>query len=89
MDIETVKMSSKGQIVIPQDIREEMSAGEGTVFAVVGGSDTIVLKKIRMPSNEDLINELKVVAKEGKKRLVKKGIKESDIPRIVEESRRR
>lgn len=89
MDVETVKMSSKGQIVIPQEMREEMSVGEGTVFAVVGSSDTIVLKKINMPSGEDLINELKNIAKTGKKRLIKRGIKEEDIPRIVEESRRR
>ena len=89
MTIETIKMSSKGQIVIPQDIREEMGVSEGTVFAVVGSSDTIVLKKIQTPSKEDLIKELAVIAKEGKKRLAKKGIKESDIPKIVEESRRR
>ncbi|VVB81041.1 Uncharacterised protein [uncultured archaeon] len=35
MEVETVKMSSKGQIVIPQDIREELHASEGTVFSVV------------------------------------------------------
>ena len=89
MSVETVKMSSKGQIVIPQDIREDMNASEGTVFAVVGSSDTIVLKKMQTPSKEDLIKELEIIAKEGKKRLTKKGIKESDIPKIVEASRRR
>ena len=89
MSIETVKMSSKGQIVIPQDIREDMNASEGTVFAVIGSSDTIVLKKMQTPSQEDLIKELEIMAKEGKKRLIKKGIKESDIPKIVEASRRR
>ncbi len=41
--------------------------------------DTIVLKKINTPSKEDLISELKRIAKEGKKRLQAKGIKEEDL----------
>lgn len=88
MSIETTRMSSKGQVVIPFDIREEMNANEGTVFAVVGNRDTVVLKKIATPSREDLIKDLEKIAREGKKRLQKKGIKGSDIPKIVEKSRR-
>ena len=85
--IETIKMSSKGQIVIPQDIREEIDAHEGTLFAVLGGRDSIVLKKIVTPSKEDLLKELKHIAKESRQRLEKKGIKESDIVDIVHRSR--
>lgn len=89
MAVEMIKMSSKGQIVIPQDIRAEICASEGTMFAVVSGRDSIVLKKVAMPSKEDLICELKEIAKEGKKRLEARGIKEADIPNIVEKSRKR
>jgi len=53
--VETIKMSSKGQVVIPQDIREELHMHEGTVFAVVGSKDTIVLKKIATPSKAELL----------------------------------
>ena len=83
MVVETIKMSSRGQIVIPRDIREEMHATEGTVFAVVSERDSIVLKKVATPSKEDLIKELKAIAVEGKKRLVSKGVKEEDIQKIV------
>lgn len=89
MDVETIKMSSKGQVVIPRDIRQELCADEGTVFAVVGSRDTIILKKIEKPSKEKLISELEAIAKEGKKRLQRKGVSESDIPKIVEKSRRK
>ena len=88
MEVETVKMSSRGQIVIPLDIREEMHAQEGTVFAVVGSKDTVILKKVEKPSKEALIRELTIIAKEGRRRLEKKGFKESDIPAIVQKSRR-
>ena len=68
MKVETVKMSSKGQIVIPQDIRRELNAEEGTVFVVLGSQDKIILKKIVTPSKETLIKEIKGISKEGKKR---------------------
>lgn len=89
MTVETVKMSSKGQIVIPQEIREEIDAGEGTVFAVTGSKDTVILRKIVIPSKEDLIKQLVIIAKEGKKRLQNKGVEEGDMQKIVEKSRRR
>jgi len=86
--IETIKMSSKGQVVIPQEMREEMHAKEGTVFAIVGSKDTLVLKKIMTPSKEELIRELKIIAKEGSKRAEKLGIKKSDIPHLVHRIRK-
>ncbi|MBI2629590.1 AbrB family transcriptional regulator [Candidatus Pacearchaeota archaeon] len=83
MAVEMVKMSSKGQIVIPQDIRAEICASEGTMFAVVSGRDSIVLKKVVTPSKEELICELGKIAKEGTKRAEKLGIKERDVPDLV------
>lgn len=86
--LETIKMSSKGQVVIPQDVRNEADAGEGTVFAVIGSKDTIVLKKIAVPSKEQLIRDLHTIAIEGQKRAEKLGIKESDVPELVHRFRK-
>lgn len=88
MAIETTRMSSKGQVVIPQDIRSEVNAEEGTIFAVIASKDAIVLKKIGTPSKADLLKELDKIATEGRKRLQKLGIKEGDIPGIVERRRK-
>ena len=88
MKPETTKMSSRGQVVIPQSIREEMHAAEGTLFAIIANKNTIVLKKIETPSKAMLIKELESIAKEGKKRLENKGINESDIQNILQKSRR-
>jgi AbrB family looped-hinge helix DNA binding protein len=63
MTVETIKMSSKGQIVIPQGIRDALSAIEGTLFAVVHSGEAIVLKKISTPSQEELFGELGSIAK--------------------------
>jgi AbrB family looped-hinge helix DNA binding protein len=87
MDIETIKMSSKGQIVIPQSLREELGMGEGSLFAVYGEHDTLVLKKISTPSKESLINDLQALAEKSRKRLQSQGISEKDISKIVQKSR--
>ena len=89
MSVETIKMSSKGQIVIPRDLRGELQAGEGTLFAVIGSKDTLILKKLETPTKENLIKELETLAKKGKKRLEAKGIKETDIPNLVEKARKK
>ncbi len=88
MAIETIKMSSRGQVVIPQDIREELGAAEGTLFSVVSSKDTVILKKLETPSKEELIKELETIAKEGRKRAEKLGIKESDVLNLVHNVRK-
>ena len=88
MPAETIKMSSRGQIVIPQDIREELKASEGTIFSVVSAKDTIILKKVDTPSKEDLIKEIGAIALEGRKRAEKLSIKESDVPDLIQRARK-
>ena len=88
MAIEIIKMSSKGQVVIPQHVRKELKVDEGSLFAVLGTKDSVVLKKIETPSKEKLLHALTIIAKEGKERLQKKGIKESDIPLLIQKSRK-
>ena len=80
--IDTVKMSSKGQIVIPQNIREITHSSEGSVFAVVGSKDTIILKKIQTPSKEEILKRLDTMAKKGKKLFTEKGFTEADLRKV-------
>ena len=55
MKLSTTKMSSKGQVVIPEEIREAMNLKQGVKFIVVYENDTIVFKLIREPSVDELI----------------------------------
>ena len=88
MKTETTKMSSRGQIVIPQDVREEIKADEGTIFLVMTSGDTLILKKVKTPSQEEILKNLEDFAKEGQKRAEKLGIKESDVPDLVHKLRK-
>ena len=51
--VDVTKMSSKGQVVIPQDIRNTLGLENGTRFVVYGQGDTIVLKRVGRPSPEE------------------------------------
>jgi len=53
--MEITKISSKGQIVIPQKIREQLGIDEGSVMAVDTTNKMIILKKIDM----DLVSQFK------------------------------
>jgi len=80
MGVEVTKMSSKGQVVIPQEIREEVEAEEGTLFVVItSDTDTIILKKIQKPSKEALLKGLEKMARENRRKLEAKGLTEKDI----------
>ena len=48
--IEVTSISSRGQVVIPRRIRERLNLQEGEKFAVIGEKDTIIFKKLGVPS---------------------------------------
>jgi AbrB family looped-hinge helix DNA binding protein len=49
----TTKMSSKGQVVIPEEVRSRLGLEPGEQFIVVGDKDVVTLKKITPPSMRD------------------------------------
>jgi len=49
----TTKMSSKGQVVIPEEIRKRLGLKAGSQFVVVGEKDVVILKAISPPSMEE------------------------------------
>lgn len=48
--VATTKMSSKGQVVIPEGIRKQLRLKAGSQFVVVGKDDVVILKSITAPS---------------------------------------
>jgi len=62
MAMELTKVSSKGQVVIPLDIRSKLKLRDGETLAVSAKDNLIVLKKVEDPMTEDDIktfNEIK------------------------------
>lgn len=74
--IETTKMSSRGQIVIPENVRRAMSVKEGTIFAVFNDENILILEKIEMPSKERAIKKKEAMSERSSSHLSIKRIME-------------
>jgi len=85
--IDITSMSSRGQVVIPQRLREKLGFLEGEKFIIMGEDGTLILKKIEKPSKEDLIKKLDMLTEKTRKKVEKSGIKESDVPKIIHKIR--
>ena len=84
-DVATTKMSSKGQIVIPEKIRKRLGLQPGSQFVVIGEDDTVILKMITPPDMsqfDELIGRARAQAR-------KAGLKRSDISSAIEKIRSR
>ena len=82
-DIATTRLSSKGQVVIPGDIRKRLNLKEGTRFIVLGEKDAVILKKIAPPSMEEfdrLLEKARKAAKEAE-------LSPTDIDAFIQEAR--
>ena len=80
--IEMGTVSSRGQICIPNNIREEMGLKEGSKVLFVLSDDFLLVKRVTMQSFEEITKPLKEAAK-------KAGLKESNVVDIVHKSRKR
>jgi len=78
-NVSTTKMSSKGQVVIPENIRKQLNLKVGSQFVVVGEKDVVILKNISSPSLDEFGDLIAEARKKGKQA----GIKKTDINNAI------
>lgn len=81
----TTRLSSKGQVVIPEEVRNDLGLNEGDQFVVIGQGDAVILKVITPPKLEEfqkLLSQARVEAK-------KAGIRKADLKSAIAKLRRR
>ena len=83
MSLEVLTVSSKGQIVLPADIRKKMEINSGDKLAAYVYNDVIMLKVIKMPTASDFEKDLDAA----KAWAASVGYKESDIDSIIKDVR--
>ncbi|MCX6800873.1 MAG: AbrB/MazE/SpoVT family DNA-binding domain-containing protein [Candidatus Diapherotrites archaeon] len=65
--VETTKMSTKGQIIIPKEVRDFTQSKENTLFTVTPvNTDTIILKKL---NRQEMVKEFQKIRQEVKGKL--------------------
>jgi AbrB family looped-hinge helix DNA binding protein len=79
--VETTKMSTRGQVVIPKQIREFLNADEDSIFTVIAlDRETIVLRKL---SKKKILADFAKI----RERVRKAGITRKDVEKAIAQSR--
>jgi len=81
----TTRMSSKGQVVIPEEIRKELGLKPGSQFLVVGQRDVVILKEITAPSMADFDGLIVRARRQARKA----GMKRADVKAAIAAERGR
>jgi AbrB family looped-hinge helix DNA binding protein len=81
--ITTTKLSSKGQVVIPEEVRNRLGLEEGDQFVVLGENDTVIFKSITKPNMKDF----DVLIKKAREQARHAGLKHSDITKVIAQVR--
>ena len=77
-------MSSKGQVVIPEEIRARLGLKTGAQFLVVGDRDVVILRVLEAPA----MKEFKALVARARRAAKQAGLKRSDVSRAVARVRR-
>ncbi len=75
----TTRMSSKGQVVIPEEIRNQLGLEPGTQFVVVGDRDVVILKALAAPA----ISDFEGLIGEARRQAKRAGMTRTDVRKAV------
>ena len=79
----TTKLSTKGQVVIPEAIRERLGLEAGVQFVVVAEGDVVVLKVLNAPKMSDF----KALLDKAQEAADAAGLTPDDVERAIREVR--
>lgn len=85
-ETELVKMSPKGQLVVPQEIREKEDFEAGDRFIPIPIKEGIIFKKIKIPN---VRMEFEKLSKEIEAQFGKKSVSPKDVSEAVKWARKR
>jgi AbrB family looped-hinge helix DNA binding protein len=83
-DATTTTLSSKGQVVIPEEIRARLGLKTGAQFVVVGDRDVVILKVLEPPA----LSEFAALAATARRAAKRAGLTRSDVAKAVSKVRR-
>jgi AbrB family looped-hinge helix DNA binding protein len=56
--IDVTRVSDKGQVVIPKEIRDKLGFAEGTRLIVVAAEDAVILQRVEVVAGKVRVREL-------------------------------
>jgi AbrB family looped-hinge helix DNA binding protein len=83
-DTAATTLSSKGQVVIPEEIRSRLGLRAGAQFVVVGDRDVVILKRLEPPA----MSEFSALVAKARRSAKQAGVKRSDVVKALAKVRR-
>ncbi len=83
--LEVTSLSTRGQIVIPNEIRENMNLEPGTKLLIIQEGDNILLKPIKAPR----MSQFNKIVALGDKARNELNLKEADVDKAIKNIRKR
>ena len=80
----TTTLSSKGQVVIPEEIRERLGLEPGAQFVVIADRDVVIFKLLEPPA----LGDFKTLVAQARKVAKQTGLTRGDIANAVKRVRR-
>lgn len=81
--MEVTTISSKGQVVIPADIRKEMGLFNGAKLMVLTDGDNLLLKPIQKPK----LQAFQALVRRSRQYAKEVGLKKGDVPKLLKKVR--
>ena len=83
--IATTRMSSKGQVVIPENVRKRLGLKAGSEFVVVASDDAVVLRPVTEPD----MSQFDELLAETRRQARRAGLRKADITNAIRTVRAR
>ena len=83
-DLATTRLSSKGQVVIPEEIRNHIGLKAGDLFIVFAEKDVVILKTISKPN----LKHLNQMINKARKQAESAGLTKDAIDAAIKQARR-
>jgi AbrB family looped-hinge helix DNA binding protein len=80
----TTTLSSKGQVVIPEEIRVRLGLKAGAQFVVVADRDVVIFKRLAAPT----LSEFSTLVQRARRVAKRTGLRKADIAQAIAKVRR-
>lgn len=83
----TTKMSSKGQVVLPEALRQMYGWGSGTAFTILAYKGSIIMQPLKTPTDDEIAAEFEEAFAESRRQTREAGMTPADITNAIAEAR--
>ena len=84
----TTKMSSKGQVVLPEALRQMYGWDSGTAFTILTYKGSIIMQPLKTPTEDEIAAEFEAAFEESRRQAKAAGMTPMDISNAISDVRR-